>query len=143
MSVSENLGAGKVDYIKWNINRPVTDAVSATLPAERQGEVTHRYILGLYEILREITESYPEVLFEGCSSGGARLDAGMLAYFAQNWTSDNTDARDRTEIQAGFSLLYPPEVSGGPCKHHPQPPDRAYHTTGNPVCGGAALQPGV
>lgn len=106
------LGTGKIDYIKWDMNRPLTDAASAALPAYRQGEVAHRYILGLYEILREITQSYPEVLFEGCSSGGARLDAGMLAYFAQNWTSDNTDARDRTDIQAGFSLLYPPEVLG-------------------------------
>ncbi len=106
------LGTGKIDYIKWDMNRPMTDGASAALPADRQGEASHRYILGLYEILRQITESYPEVLFEGCSSGGARLDAGMLAYFAQNWTSDNTDARDRTEIQAGFSLLYPPEVLG-------------------------------
>lgn len=106
------LGTGKIDYIKWDMNRPMTDGASAALPAERQGEVSHRYILGLYEILRQITRSYPEVLFEGCSSGGARLDAGMLAYFAQNWTSDNTDARDRTDIQAGFSLLYPPEVLG-------------------------------
>lgn len=106
------LGTGKIDYIKWDMNRPLTDAASAALPAHRQGEVAHRYILGLYEILREITQSYPEVLFEGCSSGGARLDAGMLAYFAQNWTSDNTDARDRTDIQAGFSLIYPPEVLG-------------------------------
>ena len=106
------LGSGKIDYIKWDMNRPMTDAVSAALPAEHQGEVPHRYILGLYEILRELTQRYPEVLFEGCSSGGARLDAGMLAFFAQNWTSDNTDARDRTDIQAGFSLLYPPEVLG-------------------------------
>lgn len=106
------LGTGKIDYIKWDMNRPLTDAASAALPAHRQGEVPHRYVLGLYEILREITQSYPQVLFEGCSSGGARLDAGMLAYFAQNWTSDNTDARDRTDIQAGFSLLYPPEVLG-------------------------------
>lgn len=106
------LGTGKIDYIKWDMNRPLTDAVSAALPVHRQGEVAHRYILGLYEILREITQSYPEVLFEGCSSGGARLDAGMLAYFAQNWISDNTDTRDRTDIQAGFSLLYPPEALG-------------------------------
>lgn len=106
------LGTGKIDYIKWDTNRPLTDVVSAALPVHRQGEVAHRYILGLYEILREITQSYPEVLFEGCSSGGARLDAGMLTYFAQNWTSDNTDARDRTDIQAGFSLIYPPEVLG-------------------------------
>ena len=106
------LDTGKIDYIKWDMNRPMTDAASAALPAHRQGEVSHRYILGLYALLREITQSYPGVLFEGCSSGGCRLDAGMLAYFAQNWTSDNTDARDRTNIQSGFSLLYPPEVLG-------------------------------
>ena len=106
------LDTGKIDYIKWDMNRPLTDATSAALPANRQGEVPHRYILGLYEILRQVTHGYPDVLFEGCSSGGARLDAGMLAYFAQNWTSDNTDARDRTGIQAGFSLLYPSEVLG-------------------------------
>lgn len=106
------LGTGKIDYIKWDMNRPMTDAASAVLPADRQAEVPHRYILGLYSILREITTAYPNVLFEGCSSGGARLDAGVLSYFAQNWTSDNTDARDRTVIQSGFSLLYPPEVLG-------------------------------
>lgn len=106
------LETGKIDYIKWDMNRPMTDAASAALPPERQDETPHRYILGLYEILREITTAYPQVLFEGCSSGGARLDAGMLAYFAQNWTSDNTDACGRTEIQSGFSLLYPPEVLG-------------------------------
>lgn len=106
------LDTGKIDYVKWDMNRPMTDAASAALPAHRQKELPHRYILGLYAILREITESCPHVLFEGCSSGGARLDAGMLAYFAQNWTSDNTDARDRTDIQSGFSLIYPPEVLG-------------------------------
>lgn len=106
------LGTGKIDYVKWDMNRPMTDAASAVLPADRQAEVPHRYILGLYSILREITTAYPNVLFEGCSSGGARLDPGILAYFAQNWASDNTDARDRTVIQSGFSLLYPPEVLG-------------------------------
>lgn len=106
------LGTGKIDYIKWDMNRPMTDAASAELPSERQDELAHRYILGLYAVLREITQSYPDVLFEGCSSGGARLDAGMLAYFAQNWTSDNTDAKDRADIQNGFSLLYPPAVLG-------------------------------
>lgn len=106
------LGTGKIDYVKWDMNRPMTDAASAVLPADRQAEVPHRYILGLYSILREITTAYTNVLFEGCSSGGARLDPGILAYFAQNWASDNTDARDRTVIQSGFSLLYPPEVLG-------------------------------
>lgn len=106
------LGTGKIDYIKWDMNRPMTDAASTVLSADRQAEVPHRYILGLYSILRQITQAYPDVLFEGCSSGGARLDAGMLAYFAQNWASDNTDAKDRVTIQNGFSLIYPPEVLG-------------------------------
>ena len=106
------LGTGKIDYIKWDMNRPMTDAASNALSPEHQAEVPHRYILGLYTILRQITAAYPHVLFEGCSSGGARLDAGMLAYFAQNWTSDNTDAKERAAIQSGFSLIYPPEVLG-------------------------------
>lgn len=85
---------------------------SSALPPERQGEAAHRYILGLYAALDEITRCYPDVLFEGCSSGGARFDAGMLYYFPQNWTSDNTDACDRVTIQSGFDLLYPQSVMG-------------------------------
>ena len=112
--LNDYLSDGKIDYIKWDMNRPFTDVYSSALPYERQDETSHRYILGLYRVLDEITSAYPNVLFEGCSSGGCRFDAGMLRYFPQNWTSDNTDACDRVQIQNGFSLIYPPSVM---CAH--------------------------
>ena len=103
---------GEIDYIKWDMNRPLTEVNSALLPPEKKGETFHRYILGLYDILEWLKTSYPDLLIEGCSSGGARFDPGMLYYVSQNWASDNTDAFDRTLIQSGFSLIYPPEVIG-------------------------------
>lgn len=101
-----------IDYIKWDMNRPLTDVNSLALESDRKGEISHRYVLGLYEILGEITAAYPDVLFEGCSSGGARFDPGILYFMPQNWTSDNTDAYDRIQIQSGYSLLYPPAAMG-------------------------------
>lgn len=112
--LSGYLSSGKIDYIKWDMNRPFTDTASSAISPECQGETAHRYILGLYRILNEITSAYPSVLFEGCSSGGCRFDAGILRYFPQNWTSDNTDAYDRVQIQNGFSLIYPQSVM---CSH--------------------------
>ena len=103
---------GEIDYIKWDMNRPLTEVNSALLPPEKKGETFHRYILGLYDILECLKTSYPDLLVEGCSGGGARFDPGMLYYVSQNWASDNTDAFDRTLIQSGFSLIYPPEVIG-------------------------------
>ncbi|MBM7577952.1 alpha-galactosidase [Jeotgalibacillus terrae] len=94
-------------YVKWDMNRTVTEAYSDALPADRQGEVMHRYALGLYRVLEEITSRYPEVLFESCASGGNRFDPGMLYYMPQTWTSDNTDAVERLKIQYGTSLVYP------------------------------------
>ena len=106
------LGSGKIQYVKWDMNRPLTDVNSMLLKEEQKGEISHRYVLGLYELLGRITVKYPEVLIEGCSSGGARFDPGMLYYVPQNWTSDNTDAYDRAMIQRGYSLLYPPVTMG-------------------------------
>ena len=106
------LRKGEIDYIKWDMNRPLTDVNSAVLCREQKGEAAHRYVLGLYALLGRVTTAYPQVLIEGCSSGGARFDPGMLFYVAQNWSSDNTDALDRTTIQDGFSLLYPPVAMG-------------------------------
>ncbi|MCI5597641.1 MAG: alpha-galactosidase [Lachnospiraceae bacterium] len=94
------------------MNRPLTDVNSLSLPQKQKGEISHRYVLGLYEILDRITKKYPQVLIEGCSSGGARFDPGMLYYVGQNWVSDNTDAFDRVKIQSGFSLIYPPVAMG-------------------------------
>lgn len=111
-AVSRVIEEGAVDYIKWDMNRPMTEVGSAALPPERQREVAHRYVLGLYEILETLTSRFPHVLFENCASGGGRFDLGMLHYMPQTWTSDNTDAVSRLKIQHGTSLVYPPVAMG-------------------------------
>ena len=87
-------------------------AVRAALPADRQGEFFHRYILGVYELYERLTTRFPEILFESCASGGGRFDPGMLAFAPQTWTSDDTDAVERLAIQWGTSLVYPPSSMG-------------------------------
>ncbi|MEY8458845.1 alpha-galactosidase [Lactococcus ileimucosae] len=96
-----------IEYVKWDMNRPITDWFSKDLVNGRQGELQHRYILGLYDLLERLTSRYPNVCFEGCASGGARFDLGMLYYQPQIWTSDNTDAINRLKIQYGTSFFYP------------------------------------
>ncbi|MFP7471378.1 alpha-galactosidase [Niallia taxi] len=105
--VSDILGNMPISYVKWDMNRNMTEIGSALLPPDRQRETAHRYMLGLYKILEEITTSFPHVLFESCSGGGGRFDPGMLHYMPQTWTSDNTDAVSRLKIQYGTSLVYP------------------------------------
>lgn len=100
----------EITYIKWDMNRNITDAASAALSPEQQGEFSHRYILGVYELMRRLTNSFPEVLFEGCAGGGGRFDFGILYYMPQIWTSDDTDAIERLKIQYGTSLVYPPSA---------------------------------
>ncbi|MCP3809250.1 alpha-galactosidase [Paenibacillus sp. Lou8.1] len=111
-SVSDILSDVPITYVKWDMNRHMTDVGSAALPPERQRETAHRYILGLYSVMEELTSRFPHVLFESCSSGGGRFDAGMLYYMPQTWTSDNTDAICRLKIQWGTSLVYPPITMG-------------------------------
>lgn len=101
------LDSGKIDYIKWDMNRHLSDVYEADLPANRQGEVYHRYVLGLYDLLEKIVDRYPDLLIEGCSGGGGRFDAGMAYYNPQIWASDDSDAIDRLSIQYGTSLVYP------------------------------------
>ena len=96
-----------IAYIKWDMNRGLADVYSRALPPERQGEVSHRYVLGLYRLMDRLTADFPDVLFEGCAGGGGRFDAGILAYFPQIWCSDNTDAVARLAIQRGTSFGYP------------------------------------
>ena len=98
---------GNIDYVKWDMNRTMTDVYSQYLSKERQGETAHRYIIGLYGILEKLTKRFPDILFEGCSSGGGRFDLGMLCYFSQIWGSDDTDAVERVRIQTGYSYGYP------------------------------------
>ncbi|GGH84424.1 alpha-galactosidase [Pullulanibacillus pueri] len=96
-----------ISYIKWDMNRNMTEIGSFNLTADRQQEVAHRYILGVYDLYERLTTKYPEILFESCASGGARFDPGMLYYAPQAWTSDDTDAIERLKIQYGTSMVYP------------------------------------
>jgi alpha-galactosidase len=102
------LQTGDIDYVKWDANRQLSEVFWDQLPANRSQEIWHRYILGLYHILETVTGEFPEVLFEGCCSGGGRFDPGMLYYMPQTWASDNSDPVSRLSIQSGYGLLYPP-----------------------------------
>ena len=108
--VRATIEAAGVTYVKWDMNRHMSDFFSPSLP--RQGELFHRYILGLYEVMGRIFGDKPEVLLETCSSGGNRFDLGMLCYSPQIWASDDTDPVERLEIQGGLSYLYPPSSWG-------------------------------
>lgn len=101
------LSNAEISYVKWDMNRNMSEIGSAVLPANRQMETAHRYILGVYRVMEEITKSFPDILFESCSGGGGRFDPGILYYMPQNWTSDDTDAVERLKIQYGTSLVYP------------------------------------
>lgn len=101
------LSESRISYIKWDMNRSITECYSQTLPADRQGEMFHRYILGVYDLYERLTAAFPHVLFESCASGGARFDPGLLYYAPQGWASDDSDAIERLKIQYGTSLCYP------------------------------------
>ena len=105
--VGNVLSSAPIAYVKWDYNRVITEPFGASLPPERQNEFFHRYMLGVYDLYSRLTERFPEVLFESCAGGGGRNDPGMLAFAAQAWTSDDTDAIERQKIQYGTSLVYP------------------------------------
>ena len=111
-SVCQVLKSAPISYVKWDMNRHMTEAGSLKLPADQQREVMHRYILGLYAIMEQITAEFPDVLFESCSGGGGRFDPGMLYYMPQTWASDDSDAVERLRIQYGTSLAYPDVTIG-------------------------------
>lgn len=111
-TIHKILADAPVSYVKWDMNRHMSSVGSAMLPPERQREVPHRYMLGLYRVLEAVTTSHPDVLFESCSGGGGRFDPGMLYYMPQVWTSDDTDPVERLFIQYGTSLAYPVSAMG-------------------------------
>ncbi|WP_409345619.1 alpha-galactosidase [Paenibacillus sp. MBLB4367] len=111
-ALSDILASCPIAYVKWDMNRNMTEIGSALLPPARQRETAHRYMLGLYEVLERITSAFPHILFESCSGGGGRFDPGMLYYMPQTWTSDNTDAVERLKIQYGTSIVYPVSTMG-------------------------------
>jgi alpha-galactosidase len=109
-SVGSILDESNIDYVKWDMNRHISDMYSPHIA--NQGEFFHRYILGLYDILERIFRPRPHILLESCASGGDRFDLGMLCYSPQVWTSDDTDPVERLTIQGGISYLYPLSTMG-------------------------------
>ena len=133
------LDQGNVEYIKWDMNRSVDNVFSAALPKERQGEVYHRYVLAVYEMMESLVQRYPNLLFESCSGGGGRFDAGMLYYSPQIWCSDNTDAIDRLKIQYGTSFGYPVSAMGAHvsvCPNHQSGRITPFETRGTVASSG-------
>ncbi len=105
--LSSVLGSAPISYVKWDMNRTITEPFTTTLPAWRQGEFMHRHILGVYSLYDRLTRAFPGILFESCAGGGGRFDPGLLAFAPQGWTSDDTDAVERLAIQWGTSFAYP------------------------------------
>lgn len=101
------LSTSEIDYVKWDMNRYISEAYSISLGKKRQGEFFHRYILGVYALYEKLLRRYPDLLIESCAGGGGRFDAGLLYYAPQTWVSDDTDAVERLKIQYGTSLVYP------------------------------------
>lgn len=103
-------GSANISYVKWDMNRIFSDYYSRVLDKDRQQETGHRYVMGLYRCMEELTKRFPHILFEGCASGGNRFDLGILCYFPQIWASDNTDAICRADMQTHYSYGYPLSV---------------------------------
>lgn len=115
------LDSANIEYIKWDMNRQLTEVGSTSLPRKRQRELWHRYVLGVYDLMNRLTTDYPHLLLENCSGGGARFDPAMLYFSPQIWTSDDTDAIERLKIQYGTSLCYPASAMGAhvsDCPNH-------------------------
>lgn len=138
-SVSAVLESARIEYVKWDVNRNMTEPFSGAQTPERQKETQHRYMLGLYRVLEEITARFPEILFESCSGGGGRFDPGMLYYMPQTWTSDDSDAVERMFIQYGTSFVYPPCAMGAHVSavpNHQTGRTTAMQTRGDVALGG-------
>ena len=105
--ISKVLRESSISYIKWDMNRYMSEPYSRGASAAHQGMVMHKYILGVYDLYTRLTTEFPEILFESCASGGARFDPAMLYFAPQTWTSDDTDASERVKIQYGTSMVYP------------------------------------
>ena len=126
--------SANISYVKWDMNRQLTEVGSTTLPAERQRELWHRYVLGVYDLMDRLTTDYPHILLENCSGGGARFDPGMLYYSPQIWCSDDTDAIERLKIQHGTSICYPASAMGAhvsDCPNHTVGRTTPFSTRGN------------
>lgn len=137
--VANILRSANIAYVKWDMNRQLSDIGSACLGKERQGELMHRYVLAVYELQERLIREFPELLLENCSGGGARFDPGMLYYSPQIWCSDNTDAIERLSIQEGTALLYPLSAMGAhvsDCPNHTVGRTTPFETRGHVALAG-------
>ena len=110
--ISTVIREAKIDYVKWDMNRSLCEVSSVALPADRQGEVLHRYVLGMYRLQGQLVSDFPDLLLENCSAGGARFDPGMIYFSPQIWCSDDTDAIERLAVQEGTAVVYPLSCMG-------------------------------
>ena len=137
--VYDILKSADISYVKWDMNRQLTTLGSAALESDRQGELMHRYMLGVYRLQERLVTDFPDLLLENCSGGGARFDAGMLYYSPQIWTSDDTDAIERLTIQEGTALVYPVSCMGSHvsvCPNHTVQRVTPFETRGNVAMAG-------
>lgn len=125
--ISDVLRKNDISYVKWDMNRNITDNGSNSLSNECQGEHSHRYILGVYNLMQRFKTEFPDIFFEGSAGGGGRMDFGILYYMPQIWCSDNTDAIGRLSIQYGTSMVFPPETIS--CHVSQCPNHQTYRTT--------------
>lgn len=138
-AVSDILHSANIEYVKWDMNRQLTDLGSLYLGRQNQGELSHRYVLAVYELQERLTREFPELLLENCSGGGARFDPGMLYYSPQIWCSDDTDAIERLAIQEGTALIYPLSTMGAhvsDCPNHTVGRITPFYTRGNVALAG-------
>ncbi len=138
-SVARILRSAPIDYVKWDMNRQLTDLGSAYLDKDSQQELFHRYVLGVYHMQEKLVTEFPDLLLENCSGGGARFDPGMLYYSPQIWCSDDTDAIERLEIQEGTALIYPLSTIGAHvsvCPNHAVGRNTPFETRGHVALAG-------
>ncbi len=137
--IKEVLSSANIEYVKWDMNRQLCDMGSAALDPDRQGELYHRYMLGVYDMQERLISDFPDILLENCSGGGARFDAGMLYYSPQIWCSDDTDAIERLFIQEGTALVYPLSCMGAhvsDCPNHTVFRNTPFKTRGDVALAG-------
>ena len=133
------LSSANIEYLKWDMNRQLSDLGSRNLPADRAGELYHRYVLAVYELQERLVQRFPNLLLENCSGGGARFDPGMLYYGPQIWCSDDTDAIERLKIQEGTALIYPLSSMGAhvsDCPNHTVGRSTPFETRGHVALAG-------
>ena len=137
--ISGTLKSANIEYLKWDMNRQLSDLGSYGLEPDRQGELYHRYVLAVYALQERLHREFPELLVENCSGGGARYDPGMLYYSPQIWCSDDTDAVERLSIQEGTALIYPLSTMGAhvsDCPNHTVGRSTPFETRGHVALAG-------